>query len=75
MRTISFLGQLSTLALTALVAGGANAQQASTESRHGASHDLVAPDEIKWQPSPRDWTNGPPPSLGTPVPPPEIALI
>jgi hypothetical protein len=55
-----------------LLAGGANAQQASTGPHH---HELVAPDEIKWQPIPRDWTNGPPPSLGTPLPPPEIALM
>jgi hypothetical protein len=60
--------------ITALAAAGIAVSLAiSASAQH--SHELLSPDAIKWQPMPREWTNGPPPSSGTPTPPPEIALM
>ena len=57
-----------------LLTSGSLAQQATMQPHSSDGHVMVAPGEIKWQPLPRDWTNGPPPPLGAGAPP-EIAVI
>jgi hypothetical protein len=66
---------LSTLALSyVLSASAVLAQQTAMPGHSGDGHVMVAPDEIKWQVIPREWTNGPPPPPGTSAPP-EVAII
>lgn len=75
MRSACCFRLLAAAGVTLLQAGGASAQQSSSEPYHSASHELVTPDGLKWEPIPREWTNGPPPSVGGEAPRPEIALI
>jgi quercetin dioxygenase-like cupin family protein len=60
---------LSVLALGIGCFGLATAQQPTSLTHSSASaHILVAPDNIKWQPMPREWADGPPPPPGAKTP-------
>jgi hypothetical protein len=65
---------LLTLGACLLASGLLLAQQANVPEHSAHGHVMVTPEEIKWQPIPRDWTNGPPPPPGGGAPP-EIAIV
>jgi len=54
---------LCAVALLGLVAGVRAEQGQITQNASGAdAHMLVTPDELKWQPLPTNWADGPPPA-------------
>ena len=65
---------LSGLAALAATAGVSSAQLVTSQANTATGHIMVAPDAVKWQPLPREWTNGPPPPPGGKAPP-EVAII
>ena len=54
---------LCAVALLGVVAGARAAQGQTTQNASGAdAHMVIAPEELKWQPLPTNWADGPPPA-------------